>query len=358
MPATAFFGYLFLSCGPPIAAGLPFFWHRSLLSLTVVTSMFAWLLVLIVTSMLFRGFVPIRDEKGPYAGMLVATVIFEEAFRGLLWYAHKHASVKLRELANVASVGYTEIDELALAYSVGWGHGAVHLMMQFLPFLPLTWGKSTLYDEQCPSMNLFMMSCLTQLGVFGILASAFLASHLLLLAWRPGATPALIAHSLMPAPAPKAEQHCAVRTPCRRSRIVTSFRWSHTLHLRHALWSVATGSGGPARAFSSRAGHAPELQAQGVSHISAAADMHGELQCSVGYMAGVEACDAPCASVCQPILWGPSHHVAAMAMTPGVLWCHALRLVARRRVRSRSVVRRFASDVGLLASLLLAAIVT
>ena len=172
MTVTSFFGYLLLSCGPPLVAGVPFFWHRSLLSLTVITSMFAWLLLLIVTSMLFRGFVPIKDEQGPYAGLLVFSVAVEEAFRIGLWWMHKQASVKLRELATTASVNYTEIDELALAYSIGWGHGAVHMMMQFLPFLPLTTEEATLYDKQCPSISLYTLACLSQLGIFGLLAGA------------------------------------------------------------------------------------------------------------------------------------------------------------------------------------------
>lgn len=172
MTASAFFGYLFLSCGPPLAAGLPFFWHRSLLTLTVITSMFAWLLVLIVTAMLFRGFVPLSDGVGPYSGLLVTSVAIEEAFRGVLWLAHKHAGVKLRELAARARVRYSELDELALAYSVGWGHGAVHTMMLFLPFLPLTWEEATLYKQECSRMSTFMVSCLSQLGIFGLLASA------------------------------------------------------------------------------------------------------------------------------------------------------------------------------------------
>jgi hypothetical protein len=172
MTVPAFFGYLFLSCGTPVASGLPFFWHRSLLSLTVVTAMFAWMFVMIVISMLFRGFVPLRDEPLPFMGLLLASVGIEETFRVGLWYAHKHASVHLRELARVASVGYTELDEMALAYSIGWGHGFLHLLMQFLPFIFLTWNHPTAYSNECPSMSLFMVSCLSQLGMFGVLSGA------------------------------------------------------------------------------------------------------------------------------------------------------------------------------------------
>lgn len=172
MTVPAFFGYLFLSCGPPAATGLPFFWHRSLLSLTVITSMFLWLFVLISTSVVFRAFVPLRDDVGPYAGLLLTTVLIEEAVRVGLWFAHKHIAVKLKELAVVGRVAYTELDDLALAYSVGWGHGFLHMLMQFLPFIFITWNDPTVYSRECSSMSLFLVSCLSQLGIFALLAGA------------------------------------------------------------------------------------------------------------------------------------------------------------------------------------------
>jgi hypothetical protein len=172
MTRPAFLGYLFLSCGPPLALGIPFFWHRSLLSLTIITSMFFWLIVMIVTSMLFRGFVPLQSDVGPYAAMLMFTVLFEELFRVGLWFMHKFSARKLKDLAATGSVRYDDLDELSLAYSIGWGHGFLHLMMQFLPMLPLTWYKPTAYSTECPQMSLFLVSCLSQLGMFSILAGA------------------------------------------------------------------------------------------------------------------------------------------------------------------------------------------
>jgi hypothetical protein len=177
MTRPAFFGYLFLSCGPPLALGIPFFWHRSLLSLTVITSMFFWLTVMIVTSMSFRGFVPLRSDVGPYAAMVVVTVLLEELFRVGLWFMHKFSTKKLKELAVTGSVRYDDLDELSLAYSIGWGHGFLHLLIQFLPVLPLTWNKPTSYSTECPQMSLFLVSCLSQLGIFVILAGALRPKH-------------------------------------------------------------------------------------------------------------------------------------------------------------------------------------
>lgn len=176
MTKAAFFGYLFLSCGPPLAVGLPFFWHRAFLSLTVITSMFAWLLIMIVTSMLFRGFVPLRSDVGPYSAMLVVTVLLEELARVGLWFVHTFSSRKLRDLAHTGYVRYDDQDELSLAYSIGWGHGFLHLLMQFLPFLPLTWHAPTVYSPECPQMSAFLVSCLSQLGFFAILAGVVLSS--------------------------------------------------------------------------------------------------------------------------------------------------------------------------------------
>lgn len=170
MTVPAFFGYLFLSCGPPLAAGLPFFWHRSFLSLTVVTSMFAWLALLILTSALFRAFVPLDDTAVGYIPLLLVPVIIEECARIGFWYMHEIAGKHLKQLADTASVRYSPLDELALSYSVGWGHAATHMLFQFGPFLPLTWNSATVYSSRCTTLSIFMVSVLTQLGMFGILA--------------------------------------------------------------------------------------------------------------------------------------------------------------------------------------------
>jgi hypothetical protein len=170
MTVPAFFGYLFLSCGPPFAAGGPFLFHRSLLSLTVLTSMFLWLALLIMTSAIFRAFVPLDDSPGRYAPLLVVTVAVEEVARLGFWYIHRKASVKLKSLAERASVRYSALDELALAYSVGWGHAFTHMLFEFMPFLPLTWYSATAYSSLCPNMSIFLVSVLTLLGIFALLA--------------------------------------------------------------------------------------------------------------------------------------------------------------------------------------------
>jgi gamma-secretase subunit APH-1 len=178
MTVTIFFGYLFLSCGPPLAAGLPFFWHRSFLSLTVVTSMFAWLALLIFISALFRAFVPVQDTAVGYLPLILVSVIIEECVRIGFWHMHKIAGKHLKHLADTASVRYSSLDELALAYSVGWGHGATHMLFQFGPFLPLTWYTATAYSTRCTDLSLFMVSVLNQLGIFGVLAGVMILAHI------------------------------------------------------------------------------------------------------------------------------------------------------------------------------------
>lgn len=170
MTTAAFFGYLFLSCGPPLAAGLPFFFHRSMLSLTTITSMFAWLAIIIFVSAIFRAFVPLDRDALSYLPLLLVTVTVEEVARIGFWFLHKSAGIKLKQLAANASVRYSPLDELALAYAIGWGHGFTHLLFQFGPFLPLTWYTATAYSSKCPNLSVFLVSCLTQLGMFAILA--------------------------------------------------------------------------------------------------------------------------------------------------------------------------------------------
>lgn len=169
MTATAFFGYLFLSCGSPLAVWLVFIYPSSFLILSALTSTFIWLFIMLVTSAIFRGFVPLDDSAGAYAGMLLAAVAIEEVGRyGAFWAQCKAASA-LTTIANRAGVIFNTTDDTLLALSVGWGHGFTHMLFQFLPFLPMTWSRATVYNDRCPNMSVFLVSCLTQLAMFGIL---------------------------------------------------------------------------------------------------------------------------------------------------------------------------------------------
>lgn len=134
--------------------------------------MFAWLALLILVSAVFRAFVPLDDTAVGYLPLLLCTVITEEAFRVFFWFFHRTAGRHLKQLAEVASVQYSQLDELALAYSVGWGHGFTHMLFQFGPFLPLTWYTATWYSSKCPNLSVFLVSVLTQLGMFALLAGA------------------------------------------------------------------------------------------------------------------------------------------------------------------------------------------
>lgn len=134
--------------------------------------MFAWLAIIILVSAMFRAFVPLEQDAAGYFPLLLVTVAVEEAARVGFWFLHKSAGTKLKQLAATASVRFSPLDELALAYAVGWGHGFTHLLFQFGPFLPLTWYTATAYSSNCPNMSIFLVSCLTQLGMFAILAGA------------------------------------------------------------------------------------------------------------------------------------------------------------------------------------------
>ncbi len=47
-----------------------------------------WLVVLLFTSALFRGFVPLQPTAATYAGVVLAAVAIEEAVRYGVWRAH------------------------------------------------------------------------------------------------------------------------------------------------------------------------------------------------------------------------------------------------------------------------------
>ena len=169
MTASAFFGYFLLSCGTPLVTWIAFIQPSSFLVLTAITAVFCWLSVLLLISIIFRAFVPV-ESVAAYAAVLLVSVLVEELFRLAAYWVHVQARDKLKVLALRGNSTFSAFDETRLAYTVGWGHGLTHVMFQFLPFLPLTWHDATTYNDTCPEMSVFLVSCISQVGMFHLLS--------------------------------------------------------------------------------------------------------------------------------------------------------------------------------------------
>lgn len=165
MAATAFFGHFFLGIGPGIAFFLAVIAPKSFVVLLSFFSAFYWLLVLLLTSAVFRGFVPLPSTQPAYAGALLAAVAIEEAARAGVWQMHKRALSVLQGMSASSGHSFTKLDELYLALGWGYGHAAVHVLFIFGSLLPLTAGHGTAYSTDCPQMSVFTVAALNSLGL-------------------------------------------------------------------------------------------------------------------------------------------------------------------------------------------------
>lgn len=153
LAAAAFFGHALLGLGPGLAFFLAIISPKSFVVLLSLFSAFLWLVVMLLTSALLRGFVPISATQPAYAGTLLAAVAVEELARYGVWHLHKRTLAVLHRMSESSGHTFTPVDELYLAVGWGYGQAAVHVLILFGSLLPLTAGHGTLYTATCPQVR-------------------------------------------------------------------------------------------------------------------------------------------------------------------------------------------------------------
>jgi anterior pharynx defective protein 1 len=164
MAASSFFGHFFLGIGPGIAFFIIIIAPKSFVVLLSAFSAFLWLVVMLITSAIFRGFVPLPAQQPSYAGALLAAVAIEEAARIGVWQLHKRISADLHRRSAASGHSFTKLDELYLALGWGYGQAAIHVLFLFASLLPLTVGHGTVYNHLCPDLSMFTVGALNSLG--------------------------------------------------------------------------------------------------------------------------------------------------------------------------------------------------
>jgi anterior pharynx defective protein 1 len=159
MPAAAFFGHALLGLGPGIAFFLAIIAPKSFVVLLSLFSAFLWLVVMLVTAALLRGFVPLAPTQAAHAGTLLAAVAVEELARYGVVRLHRRTVAELRRMSVSSGHTFTPVDELYLAVGWGYGQAAVHALIMFGSVLPLTAGHGTLYTTACPQVRCCHRSC-------------------------------------------------------------------------------------------------------------------------------------------------------------------------------------------------------
>lgn len=153
MAAASFFGHALLGLGPGIAFFIIIIAPKSFVVLLSLFSAFLWLVVLLLTSAVLRGFVPLAATQPAYAGALLTAVCVEELARYGVWRLHKKTVAVLHRMSVSSGHTFTPVDELYLAVGWGYGQAAVHVLIMFASLLPLTAGHGTLYTEACPQVR-------------------------------------------------------------------------------------------------------------------------------------------------------------------------------------------------------------
>ncbi|KAI8476226.1 MAG: hypothetical protein J3K34DRAFT_516649 [Monoraphidium minutum] len=172
MAAIDFFGYLLLGLGPGAAFYGVFIAPKSA---------FYWLVVLLFTSALFRGFEPLATEPSAYAGAVLAAVAIETAARFGVCRAHDWLCASLESMSRRSGHAFSALDRLHLALGWGAGHAACHGLFFFASLLPLAAGDGAYYPATCPAMSLLLVAGLNALGGGATLLAATVAA---LHAWR------------------------------------------------------------------------------------------------------------------------------------------------------------------------------
>lgn len=150
---AAFFGHALLGLGPGIAFFLAIIAPKSFVVLLSLFSAFLWLVVMLATAALLRGFVPVAPTQPAHAGALLAAVAVEELARYGVVRLHRRTVAELHRMSVSSSHTFTPVDELYLAVGWGYGQAAVHVLIMFGSLLPLTAGHGTLYTAACPQVR-------------------------------------------------------------------------------------------------------------------------------------------------------------------------------------------------------------
>ncbi|KAF5826860.1 hypothetical protein DUNSADRAFT_1870 [Dunaliella salina] len=130
-------GYGLIGIGPLVAFFVPLLANKSFVVLLTFLSAFYWLVVLSLTSAVFRAFLPFHPSPASYLGVLLVCVLVEELARLGIWRAH------------LSIIAFLEQHALRL------GH-----VLRRLDRVYLAMG----YTDSCPAMNVFLAGALLTLG--------------------------------------------------------------------------------------------------------------------------------------------------------------------------------------------------
>jgi len=138
MTLPEFYGCTFLAFGPPLAMFIFTIAHDPIRIIILIAAAFFWLLSLLVSSLLWFAIVPLRDTIG-FA--LVFSVLFQEAFRFLIYKILRKTEKGLQEVANSPQI---VANKHILAYVCGLGFGIISGLFALMNILADAAGPATI----------------------------------------------------------------------------------------------------------------------------------------------------------------------------------------------------------------------
>ncbi|XP_058094136.1 gamma-secretase subunit APH1-like [Magnolia sinica] len=166
MTVAAGLGYALLALGPALTLFITVIAKKPFLILTVLSSMLLWLVTLILLSVVWRGFLPIKSTAmWPYALLIITSVCFQEGLRVLFWKIYKRLEDMLDAFADrVSKPRLFLTDKLQIALAGGLGHGVAHAVFFCLSLLTPAFGPATFYVDRCSKIPFFLVSAIISLG--------------------------------------------------------------------------------------------------------------------------------------------------------------------------------------------------
>ncbi|KAL5990954.1 hypothetical protein ACLOJK_011860 [Asimina triloba] len=170
MSIAAGLGYALLALGPAVSLFITVISKKPFLILTLLSSTLLWLVSLILLSVAWRGFLPLKSNAvWPYGLLIITSVSFQEGLRLLFWKIYKRLEDTLDAFADRVSKPRLHLtDKLQIALAGGLGHGVAHAVFFCLGLLTPAFGPATFYVDRCPKIPFFLVSAMISLGFLTI----------------------------------------------------------------------------------------------------------------------------------------------------------------------------------------------
>jgi anterior pharynx defective protein 1 len=169
MTLLMFIGCSLVAFGPALALFIMFISKSGQLVVLMIGSSFFWLVSILVSSIVWYIFVPLRTY---FAFIIPFAVLLQEGMRWLFFKLYLKAERGLT-MGSKSGVGIPHtLDNFSASLAIGLGFGLTHGVVMYGSVLVAAIGPGSLFVPACPQISLFLLSAM--------FALAFITMHVLL----------------------------------------------------------------------------------------------------------------------------------------------------------------------------------